>query len=169
MTLEDAIKTAIEFETRVHSTYKEAQDAAQDAVGRRVFAVLAKEEAGHIAYLRERLREWQETGTLNIEALETAIPSPERIDDGAARLEQKLEEATHRGSDEVRLLERALKVEVETSNFYQQMVDELDGQGKELFERFLEIEQGHQAIVQAEIDAVNGNGFWFDMPEFRLG
>ena len=46
---------------------------------------------------------------------------------------------------------------------------ELDGQGKELFARFVEIEEGHGTIVQAEMDAVNAYGFWFDMPEFRLG
>jgi len=169
MTLEDAIKTAIEFESRVYATYQEAQEKAADATGRRVFSILAKEEAGHIAYLRDRLREWQETGTVQVAALETAIPDPLKIEAAAGTLEQKLEENTHRGKDEVRLLERALKVEQETSDFYQQMVDELDGDGRALFSRFLEIEQGHQAIVQAEIDAVNGNGFWFDMPEFRLG
>ena len=169
MTLEDAIKTAIEYETRVHATYQEAQEKAGDAVGRRVFRVLAKEEAGHIAYLRSRLKEWQETGTINVVALDTAIPSAERIEEGAARLGERLEEGPKLGVDEARLLERALKVEKETSDFYRQMTDELDGKGRELFARFVEIEEGHQLIVQAEIDAVNGNGFWFDMPEFRLG
>ena len=33
---------------------------------------------------------------------------------------------------------------------------------------FLGIEQGHQAIVQAEIDALSGLGFWFDFQEFNL-
>jgi hypothetical protein len=32
----------------------------------------------------------------------------------------------------------------------------------------VEIEAGHEAIVQAEIDALNGLGFWFDFTEFRL-
>ena len=36
------------------------------------------------------------------------------------------------------------------------------------FGRFLEIEQGHQAIVRAEIDALTGMGFWFDFQEFDL-
>ena len=48
------------------------------------------------------------------------------------------------------------------------MVSELPPEGRALFERFLEIEQGHVAIVQAEIDAVSGLGFWFDVQEFRL-
>ena len=41
-------------------------------------------------------------------------------------------------------------------------------QEKKLFARFLEIEAGHQAIVEAEISSVKGLGVWFDMDEFRL-
>ena len=32
----------------------------------------------------------------------------------------------------------------------------------------LEIEEGHVAIVQAELDSLQGMGFWFDMQEFNL-
>jgi hypothetical protein len=32
----------------------------------------------------------------------------------------------------------------------------------------LEIEDGHLAIVQAQLDSVQGMGFWFDVAEFRL-
>ncbi len=37
-----------------------------------------------------------------------------------------------------------------------------------LFSKFLEIEDGHLAIVQAQLDSVQGMGFWFDIAEFRL-
>jgi peptide deformylase len=37
-----------------------------------------------------------------------------------------------------------------------------------MFARFLEIEEGHARIVQAEIDTLTGMGFWFDVQEFRL-
>ncbi len=30
------------------------------------------------------------------------------------------------------------------------------------------IEDGHLAIVQAQLDSVQGMGFWFDIAEFRL-
>jgi len=67
------------------------------------------------------------------------------------------------------LLNDALKVEVETYDYYRMMVEELQGEARELFHRFLEIEEGHQTIVQAEIDSVNRLGFWFDFQEFDLG
>ena len=51
---------------------------------------------------------------------------------------------------------------------YRQMVSEPPEDGRRLFERFVEIEAGHEAIVAAEINAVTGMGFWFDSREFSL-
>jgi len=48
------------------------------------------------------------------------------------------------------------------------MVAELPAEGQALFARFVEVEKGHTTIVQAEIDYVLGNGFWFDVMEFSL-
>jgi rubrerythrin len=61
-----------------------------------------------------------------------------------------------------------LLAEQETSAFYRQMVSELAEERRRLFARFLEIEEGHVAIVEAELDAVSGSGFWFGMKEFDL-
>ena len=47
------------------------------------------------------------------------------------------------------------------------MVEELGEEGK-LFARFLEIEDGHRAIVQAEIDYLNRTGFFFDLQDFKI-
>ena len=69
---------------------------------------------------------------------------------------------------ELESLKKALDVECETSAFYKQMVASLDDVGRRLFERFVEIEEGHVAIVQAEMDLVSGTGFWFDTAEFSL-
>jgi rubrerythrin len=169
MNLEEAIKTAIEYESRVYKTYLDATKQATDEAGKRVFTTLCEEEKGHIDYLRSRLEEWQSSGSINIEALDTAIPSRDAIDDGVAKLRAKVSGEPDRRHDvELELLNRALQVEVETSNFYKEMVRTLDEQGQRLFKRFVEIEEGHQAIVQAEIDCVSGLGFWFDTPEFNL-
>ncbi len=48
------------------------------------------------------------------------------------------------------------------------MVRTLDADGKKLFERFVEIEEGHVAIVQAEMDMVTGSGYWFDTADFSI-
>jgi rubrerythrin len=167
MTLEDAIKTAIEFETKVKATYEDAQKKATDEPGRRVFRTLAQEEQGHVDYLRSRLTEWQKTGHVTLAKLETAIPSREKIKEGTGKLTARMKGSKNYAA-ELELLQRALEVEVETSSFYQRMVSELPEEGQRLFSRFLEIEQGHVAIVQAEMDSVTKLGFWFDIQEFRL-
>jgi len=66
------------------------------------------------------------------------------------------------------LLKIALELERQTSGFYRQLVDTLTLAERGLFARFLEIEQGHLLLVQAEIDALAGHGTWFDVMEFRL-
>ena len=172
MELDEAIKTAIEYEAGVHRTYQEAMQRATDAKAKRFFEVLRDEEMGHLKYLRERLDEWGQTGKIQVAKLDTAIPSHEAIDHGLQELREKLAPggAPGKGSHmtELDLLRKALAVETETSGFYKEMVRALDGDGRRLFERFVEIEEGHQAIVQAEIDSVSGTGVWFDTKEFNL-
>jgi len=168
MNVEEAIKTAIEFETRVHRTYEQAAKKAADPTGRRVFEVLAKEEQGHLGYLKDRLEQWQKTGHLSGQRLGTAIPSKERIQEGVKSLSKQVRKKTGEGGVELDFLRKALEAEKETSNFYSRMASELPEEGRQLFARFVEIEQGHVAIVQAEIDAVSQSGHWFGMPEFSL-
>ena len=69
---------------------------------------------------------------------------------------------------ELDMMRKALALETETSSFYRKMVDELPPDARPLFSRFVEIEEGHLAIVQAEIDYMSGTGFWFDTQEFDL-
>jgi rubrerythrin len=165
-----AIRTAIEYENRVRDTYSSAVENAVDPVGRRIFQTLADEEQGHVDYLEHCLATWLDRGILVEERLGTAIPSVGRIREAVARLDERLcgEMGPACEGPELDLLHRALEVEVETSRFYEEMVRVLPAEGRKLFSRFLEIEEGHRAIVQAEIDSVTGTGFWFDIQEFDL-
>jgi rubrerythrin len=165
-TIEQAIRTAIEYETKVHDVYEDAAQRSVDEVGKRVFGVLAGEEQRHLEYLHSRMEEWLKTGQLQVEELATIIPSRRAIREGINRLERRL--PGQRGDAELSLLRRALDVEIETSDFYRRLVGEMEGDGQRMFARFLEIEEGHLAIVQAEIDALTHMGFWFDFQEFNL-
>ncbi len=171
MNLDEAIKTAIEYETKVRDVYFESMDQAKDPVGKRVLQVLVNEEQGHLDYLQNRLEEWESTGEITVEILESVIPSKRMIEDKVTTLKKKLETtpSDKKFSEiELQILKKALKVEEETSEFYKRMVQELPEHGQELFLRFVEIEEGHKVIVQAEIDSVTMLGYWFDMPEFDL-
>jgi rubrerythrin len=166
MKVEEALKTAIEYENRVVKVYRDACDKIKDPVGQRIFGILAKEEEGHVAYLQSRLDQWQKDGAITLEDLETAIPSKEAIEKAVSELKTDVE---RKPVDlELGLLNKALEIEKKTSDYYAKLVAEVPGEEKKLFERFLEIEVGHQAIVEAEINSVQGLGVWFDMDEFRL-
>ena len=93
------------------------------------------------------------------------MPAKAKIDAGVDRLEEHL--STRDYGTELEMLRKALALEQETSRFYQKMVDEMGADGK-MFARFLEIEEGHQAIVQAELDYLTRSGHFFDFEEFNL-
>jgi rubrerythrin len=166
MTIEEAIKTAIEFETQVRDVYHGAMEDTTDPVGKRIFRVLAGEEQNHLDYLQSRLSEWKTTGTITAERLETTIPSEESIRQGVRKLEDRMADEDRGG--ELKMLTKAFDVEVKTSNFYKEMVRNLPAEGRELFTDFVKIEEGHLTIVRAEIDYLSRTGYWFDFKEFDM-
>ena len=165
MTIEEAITTAIDYETKVRDAYLNSVKDIADDTGRRVFQMLGEEEQGHLDYLEARLAEWQKTGKIMPAKLQTVVPSRDAIDKGVRRLDDHLSERDY--GTEREMLRKALFLEQETSDFYRRMVAEMKADA-DLFQRFLEIEEGHQAIVQAELDYLNRTGTFFDFQEFNL-
>jgi len=166
MHIEEAITMALQYENRVVGVYEEAMKTTLDPTGKHVFEVLVREEQQHVAFLKAKLEEWKKTGQVMSSGLSTAVPSRERIEEGVRKLRSRV--ATEAKETELQLLKRALDIEDETSGFYARVVGELPPEHRPLFERFVEIENGHLAIVQAEMDAVSGLGYWFDMREFNI-
>jgi rubrerythrin len=167
MDLEKAILTAIDFETKVRAVYADAARKSKDDTGKRVLEVLANEEQTHVDFLNAKLAEWRESGKVTPQKLATVVPPGDEIKRRVKALRRKVRDPSDQSHD-LDLLKRALAVESETGEFYRQMARELDADGRALFQPFVEIEEGHYAVVQAEIDALNGLGFWFDFREFDL-
>jgi len=105
------------------------------------------------------------TGKIEVDKLDTVVPSEKAIAEGIGKLEKHSPKEV-RGSERD-LLDNALNLEKETSAFYEKMVGELGEDGK-VFDRFIEIEKGHVAIVQAEMDYLNGSGYYFDFQDFAM-
>jgi rubrerythrin len=166
VTVEEAIKTSIEYEIRVRDVYFEAVREAQRPEAKKLFQLMADEEQHHVNYLKVKLDEWNSDGTVTAGGLTTAISSGKVIEEGVDKLREKV--GGKPGTIEIQWLRKADGVERETSDFYKRMVDELPDAAKGLFRRFLEIEEGHLALVQAQIDFVTGTGYWFDIQEFNL-
>ena len=169
MTVEEAIQTALQYERRVRGVYEEAAARASDEAAKKMLQVMVGEEQRHVEYLEARLAEWKSTGKVRAAALATDLPSAKVIREGVARLKERLGMPERERREAIETLNRALEVERETSAFYEQMVRQLVGAAERaMFQRFLEIEAGHYAIVQAELDSVQGLGYWFDVQEFHL-
>jgi hypothetical protein len=167
MDLKEALTTAIGYENKVHTHYAKGAAEILDPRGKKVFATLAKEELGHLAYLKSRLDEWHKDGKISTPELPTILPTTDWIEEARKRV-TKDPERTIAIKDEMELLKIALDLERQTSGFYRQLVETLPVPERPLFARFLEIESAHLAIVQAEIDAIAGHGSWFDVLEIRL-
>ena len=166
MTLEEAIRTAIEYETKIRNVYQEAEHAVDDEAGKRIFKALGNDEQHHIDYLQHKLEQLQNTGKIDPAKVESAIPSREIVNREAARVKSLVAKDFHGVRQQ--MLSKALKVEIETSVFYQKMVDELPAEGKALFARFLEIENNHISAVRFELDYMSKTGYWFDFKEFDM-
>jgi len=166
MELEEAIKTAITYEKNIRDIYLEGGRTVKEDHGRGFFQAMSEDEQRHVDYLEYKLDQWRKTGKMVPERLETTIPSGETIQKAVRRVRDQMK-GEDRGIKQQQLT-RALKVEMETSEFYQRMVAELSDEGRELFARFLEIENNHIEAVQFELDYVSSTGYWFDIKEFDM-
>ena len=166
MTLEEAIVTALDYEVRVRNHYARAAEETTDARGKEIFSVLAEEEQHHVDYLQSRLEQWRSSSKVSAAIIKTMLPNPQWLREGKAKMHKISLDGGY--DHEIALLKDALKLEEEVSGHYRKLVGELAGEGQAMFRRFMEIEEGHTAIVQAEIDALQGDGFWFSLREFDL-
>ncbi len=168
MNLREAIAMALDFERKVRDHYERNGKAMSDPVGRRVFAVLAKEEQGHVDYLEHCLAEWKRTGKVPKVSMRSVLPK------GVKWIEEARKKLTGRSASraasasEVDALKVALQHEKDADGFYRRLVRELPEEEQALFAKFLTIEDGHLELVQAQLDSVLGTGCWFDVMEFRL-
>lgn len=166
MTFEEAIKTAISYETRIRNVYREAAEQTPEKAGKSFLEAMGDDEQHHLDCLKDSLEKWKKTGKLNVEKLETTIPSNERMAEEMATFKRRMSEKSL--GDPKRILSRALRVEVETSGFYNKMVEDMSGEAQAMFARFLEIEERHIAAVQMQLDYVTKTGYWFDFKEFDM-
>ncbi|MBW1915774.1 MAG: hypothetical protein JRI86_12710 [Deltaproteobacteria bacterium] len=143
MNLEEAIKTAIDYEIAIRDVYKEACEKILDVSGRRLVQALEEDEQNHVTYLQSKMEQWRKNGTITIERLNTALPPKKIIVEEVEKLNEKMSRGSM--SDKKQILSKALKLEIETSDFYRKMV-----------------------LVQAELDYFSKTGYWFDIKEFDM-
>jgi len=164
--LQEAIAVALEFERKVRDHYLRGASDIADPGGRRVFATLGKEEQRHVDYLDRCLAEWKRTGKVPDVPLESILPEGVKwIEEEKGKLSRRKDRRVATKT-ELDALRTALQHEQEADAFYRKLVVELRKEDRPLFDKFLRIEDGHLALVQAQLEAVQGRGFWFDLSAF---
>ena len=166
MKIESAIKKALEYERKIRDLYFEGASALKGKKGENIFEALGKDEQYHVEYLEKKLKEWEKKGEIGSDIPVSMIPTKKDIERSIDRLKTKLTD-DHRDLVQ-QILNSALKAEIETSEFYSDMVDALPEKGKRLFRHFLEIEENHIRTVQYELDFISGTGYWFNIKEFDM-
>ncbi len=168
MTLKEAITLALDFERKVRDHYFRFAKAIQDPQGRRVFEMLGSEEQGHVDYLEFCQAEWLKSGRAPNVPIKSVLPKGKKwIAEAQKKLLGRPGKRTAE-ANEVEALKMALQYEKDADGFYRKFVAELPEDDRAMFTRFIEIEDGHLELVQAQLDSVQGSGFWFDTMEFRL-
>lgn len=167
MTVEDALHSALEYEQRVRDVYAAAAQRVGSPDARRFFEVMVREEQGHVDYLEDRRRQWQATGLLSAASPGSALAAEQWGRQAGDPLQGDAGGDARR--DVVEHLYAALRLEEVVSDHYRALVDAVDHpDAARLFHRFLEIEDGHTALVQAEIDFQTGTGLFYGVQEFTL-
>lgn len=164
MKLEEALKTAIEMEENVQAFYEKNASTFKSKIASKIFQTLAEEEQGHVDYLKRRREKWLESGEIETETLNSIIPDKDLIENQLKEITKISDQADV--DNEVDVFKQAQKLELEISAFYKQLVKELPDPDRSLFEGFLQIEECHEAILQAEILSAVDSGIWFDFMEF---
>jgi len=157
---------AIHYEKKVRDLYFSAVEKVDDKRGKSLFQALGDDEQSHIDFLEYSLDILQSEGVIDVSKLNTPIPAREEIEKQMQAMSAEIPEKML--GDVKRLLDAALKLEIETSNYYKKAGEKAEGRVKEVLEKFLEIENRHIDIVQIELDHAQKSGHWFNFMEISM-
>lgn len=141
-TLQEALKLAIKTEKESMDFYRRAGSASKDDGSKKVFDLLANEEAGHLRAFFDHYR----GGDLG--DVDSYLASPP---DKQSATHQALEDAISAESHEQKALEIALKEEKACIDFYSILVkDVVDPLVRRVFETVIRETQGHYDMIEDE-------------------
>jgi hypothetical protein len=168
MTIEEAIKTAIVYEKKVHATYEDRGETGRGCNGEEGVSDPCRGRAGAHHLSRKPVDGMAERWAVVRREVAHHL-AVQRTDQGGrqpASFQGYTAQRQPRGG--IGLFAPGLGGGGRNLDLLCPHGEGIAGGGQNLFSRFLEIEDGHAAIVQAEMDSVNQSGFWFDLKEFDL-
>jgi rubrerythrin len=162
----DTFTTALGYEENIRDLYREAAATIDDERGKAIFSALAEDEQNHINFLNYSIDQLRARKGIDIDRLQTSIPDKNSIEPKIERMKSHIPEKMLGNVKTV--LNSALKMEKETSDYYRQAISRTEGDIQKIFKKFLEIEIRHEEVVQIELDHASNNGIWFDFMEIDL-
>ena len=159
------LKTAIEIEDNGLEIFLKFARQTKDETGKNMFIRLALDEMQHRRILEQQFTKLAEGQALkNIE-----IPKSE-VEKIAPKIREKQQRTRgESGLKEIDALNTALDLEKKASKFFRDQAEAVnEPEAKALFIRLAEWEEAHFDIIQAELDSIQGTGFWFGIPEFQM-
>jgi len=155
-----ALATALEAEKQSLHAYLTLAWDTRDASGKQMFVRLATDEFEHMRLLES----WQEQSSPPVAIAQSVT---ERL---VPRLSDKaLQIRGTNGQHQIDALNTALELERSAQGFYEEHArSSAPGSVRDAFTRLAAMEAAHYALIQAEIDNIKQDGFWFGLPEFTL-
>lgn len=161
----EALKTAYEAEKQGLKTYLQYAKQTEVGAGKDMFIQLALDEVDHMELIEK------------FSADITAGKSFNNIDVPAGRLakfapdadKSKLNKVDKATMNDEAALKVALEHEKNAEDMYVVLAkEETNPEVKKFFEEMAVVEEKHYQIIQAELDYIRQEGFWFDSTEFSL-
>ncbi|MFO7749911.1 MAG: ferritin family protein [Desulfobacteraceae bacterium] len=161
---EETFTTALVFEKKIRDLYVSAVDTIDHKQGKAFFKKLAGDEQSHVDFLEYGLEQLKNNEGVDINRLTSPIPPVDQLDKTIETMKTRIPEKML--GDIKRVLNSALKLELETSAFYKKALDNTgEGPIRDILEKFYTIEENHVHAVQVELDFSSKSGHWFDFME----
>lgn len=156
----DALRRAMELETKGRKFYLEAMEQTDDPTGKEMFQTLAEDEALHLRTISRQLealssgKGWiQDTGGKERPSgLDKPLLPPDK-----ATMQRRI--SGH--ASDIEALHFALEFENDSYNLYAQAAKEVtDPAGKAMYEYLADFERGHFNLLMANYEYLANYGRW---------
>lgn len=175
--IERVLRTAIATEWEGYAFYRTLAKRTESDLGRQMFERLAQDEVEHVRVLEEVSCAYKD-GCVIMDYEEALEHIDCEVDFDAIDEEASCTETApvfKRGVDRAEAANDidALRIAVESERaaieHYAEAAQSAEAEDvRSFFEHLVEIEEGHERLLQAEYDYYAANGFYFDMREFSL-
>lgn len=163
------VELAIEREKGGHIFYTKAADTTQATDGKRMFNWLAQEELGHLKHLEEVRQNLIKTGKFPPKKSGIAPGISEPLDKKAFPWSSEAVGEPKTDTKELEALRIGINAEKEDIAFYSKAATEAtDIEAKEMFNRLVAVEKGHQELLEEEYDWLRKSKIYFTLHRFNL-